>query len=61
MEGARGLTATVRYCRALFDGVRVRRMLWHLGALLERMAEDADRKIGQIEILSEAGEGADTQ
>src|SRR6266508_2225647 len=54
VEGARGLAAAVGYCRALFDGVRVRRMLWHLRMLLEGMAEDADRKIGQIEILSES-------
>src|SRR6266508_4502962 len=54
VEGARGLAAAVGYCRALFDGVRVRRMLWHLRMLLEGMAEDADRKVGQIEILSES-------
>src|SRR6266498_2223177 len=54
VEGARGLAAAVVYCRALFDGVRARRMLWHLRMLLEGMAEDADRKIGQIEILSES-------
>jgi len=29
-------------------------MLWHLRMLLEGMAEDADRKVGQIEILSES-------
>src|SRR6266545_7556842 len=54
VEGARGLAAAVRYCRALFDGIRARRMLWHLRMLLEGMTEDADRKIGQIEILSES-------
>ena len=54
VEGARGLAAAIEYCKALFDGVRVRRMLWHLRMLLEGMAEDADRKIGQIEILSES-------
>src|SRR6266508_2013693 len=54
VEGARGLAAAIEYCKALFDGVRARRMLWHLRMLLEGMAEDADRKVGQIEILSES-------
>src|SRR5262245_629266 len=57
VEGERWMTAAVEYCRALFDGVRMRRMLRHLGAVLERMVEGGDQKIGEIEILSDQERG----
>src|SRR5262245_7688506 len=53
VERARGVTAVMECCRALFDATRVRQMLRHLRLLLERMTEDADQKIGEIEILSD--------
>ncbi len=46
-----GLRGTLTYRSDLFDGSTAERMLGHLGALLEGVAADPDRRVGEVELL----------
>ncbi|MFJ2264725.1 amino acid adenylation domain-containing protein, partial [Streptomyces sp. NPDC087844] len=49
------LTATIEYSTALFDAATIERLTGHLGVLLDAVAEDAGRRIGELPVLG-AGE-----
>jgi len=50
----RGLVAGARYRTDLFDRATVRRMLEHLGRVLEQVADHPDAPISRLELLGEA-------
>jgi amino acid adenylation domain-containing protein len=52
-ESPRGMTTVIKYCKALFNASLALRMLGHLRALLEGVAEGNEQKIREIEILSD--------
>ncbi|MFD3658811.1 amino acid adenylation domain-containing protein, partial [Streptomyces sp. NPDC058620] len=51
----RAVKIKLSYDRARFDAATVERMAGHLGSLLESMAEDAGRRVGDLSVLT-AGE-----
>ncbi len=53
-ETASGITGTLRYRAELYDRTTMERMLEHWKTLLEGVAADAGRRIGELPLLSEA-------
>jgi amino acid adenylation domain-containing protein len=51
-EAAQGLELTLEYSSDLFDRATVRRMLEQLGVMLEGIAQDPDRRISELPLLS---------
>lgn len=51
-ETDEGLSAMVEYNSELFEAATITRMLGHLGVLLEAVAEDPDRKISALPLLT---------
>jgi amino acid adenylation domain-containing protein len=49
-----GMTGTFEYSTDLFDSATIRRMIGHLGRILEGVAEDPDRRISRLELLGDA-------
>ncbi|MGC5568966.1 AMP-binding protein, partial [Streptomyces sp. FR-108] len=46
-----GLAGQIEYSTALFDAVTVERMVGHVLTLLESIAEDAGRRVGELPVL----------
>jgi len=53
VETKQGLTGAIVYKTDLFDEERIRRMSGHLGTLLEDVARNPNRRISELEILTE--------
>ncbi|MFL6336447.1 MAG: amino acid adenylation domain-containing protein, partial [Pyrinomonadaceae bacterium] len=53
-ETGQGLSATLEYNADLFDAATAARMLGHLHTLLAAAAEDPDRKLSELPLLTEA-------
>ena len=52
-EGSEGLSGVVEYDRSLYDAETIRRQINHWRVLLEQVVRDADRRVGELELLSE--------
>ncbi|HKV38942.1 MAG TPA: condensation domain-containing protein, partial [Blastocatellia bacterium] len=55
--GEEGLAGFVSYSTALFDRTTIQRMAGHFGLLLERIAEDPDRHVAALGLLSDPEKG----
>ncbi|MGN9822101.1 amino acid adenylation domain-containing protein, partial [Streptomyces sp. SD11] len=53
-DGGRELTGVIEYSTALFDATTVERMARHLVALLDAVADDAGRHVGDLPMLTAA-------
>ncbi|MPY46398.1 amino acid adenylation domain-containing protein, partial [Streptomyces phyllanthi] len=55
LGGADGeVTGEIQYSTALFDAATIERMAGHLAVVLEAVAEDAERRVGDLPLLSVA-------
>ena len=52
-ETASGLRLSCEYSTDLFKRSRIERLLGHFRSILEALAEDPDRRIGEVELLTE--------
>jgi len=52
-ERAEGLVARLEYNRDLFEGSTIRRMLGHLGGLLEKIGREPERRLCELSLLTE--------
>jgi amino acid adenylation domain-containing protein len=53
VEKPEGLIATLEYSTEMFDDSTIQRMMEHFRVLLEAIAEDPDRRIGELPLLTE--------
>ena len=53
VEKPEGLIATLEYSTEMFDDSTIQRMMEHFRILLEAIAEDPDRRIGELPLLTE--------
>src|SRR5262249_51555849 len=67
MEGGEGIAGVLDYSQDLYEGERIRRMARHYEKVVEQVIRDAEQRIWEIELLSEAekrqmgGEGNQTE
>jgi amino acid adenylation domain-containing protein len=54
LESSQGLHASLTYATSLFEAATIRRMLAHLSRLLEQVADDADARLSQLELMDGA-------
>ncbi|HEU5133283.1 MAG TPA: condensation domain-containing protein, partial [Pyrinomonadaceae bacterium] len=50
-EGSEGLSGVVEYDRSLYDAATIRRQIGHWQVVLEEVVRDADRRVGELELL----------
>jgi amino acid adenylation domain-containing protein len=53
-EGAEGVAGHLQYSRDLYDGATVARMARHFEQVVADVVGDAERRVGEIELMSEA-------
>jgi amino acid adenylation domain-containing protein len=51
---AGGISGDLEYATSLFEAATIRRMLTHLSRLLEQVADDADARLSQLELMDES-------
>src|SRR5262249_23231955 len=56
-EGRDGIAGNLEYSLGLYEGETIRRMARHYERLLEKVIGDAERRTGEIELLSEEEKG----
>src|SRR5262249_37403115 len=52
-EGEAGIWGVLEYSKDLYEGETIRRMARHYERLVEEVVGDADRRIGEIELMNE--------
>src|SRR5262249_13560496 len=54
VEGGEGIAGVLVYSQDLYEGESIRRMARHYEKVVEQVIRDAEHRIGEIELLSEA-------